>query len=61
MNTAEGGRDLACQGLKFVALDSSACLLDTTNNIAEESQLLFLLLTGQASSLEETLNWLQFA
>ena len=57
--TAEGGRDLAYQGMNFVAPDSSARLLDTTINIAEESQLLFLLLTGLAPPLEDTINWIQ--
>ena len=58
---AEGGRDLACRGITFVTPDGASRLIDTSRKIAEVVQLLFPILVGQATSFEETLDWLQFA
>ena len=60
-NSEEGGRNLACQGLTFMSLDSVARLLETSANIAEVSQILFLLLDGWATCFKKKLNWLQFS
>ena len=57
---AEGGRDLTFQGITFVSTDGAAPLLDIKFNIAESSQLIFPLLVGRASLLEEMLDWIQF-
>ena len=32
---ADGGRDLACQGLTFFTPDGASCMLDTSCNILE--------------------------
>ena len=42
-------------------MDVAVRLLGAPRNIAESSQLLFPLLSGQTPSYEETLDWLQFA
>ena len=57
---AEGGRDLACQGITFVAPDSAARLLNTSHNITEVGQLPLLILASWVPPFKETLNWLQF-
>ena len=61
VNAAEGGHDLACQGINFVAPDGAARLIDTLRNIAEVSQVLFLIFTGRAPPFKDTLDCIQFA
>ena len=56
----ESGRDLACQGLAFVAPDDAARLLNTSRNITEVGQLILPILVGRTPPFEETLDWLQF-
>ena len=57
----EGGRNLACRGLTFVAPYVAAYLLDISCNIAEVDQLLFPILVGWVPPFEETIDWIQFA
>ena len=57
---AEGGSNLACQWLTFVAPDGAAHILGNPHHIAETIQLLFLLLAGLAPPFEDILNWIQF-
>ena len=59
VKAAEGGHDLSCGGLNFVALVGVARLLDTLRNIVEVSQVLFPLLAGWAPPFKEMLNWIQ--
>ena len=61
MKAAEGGHDLAFQGITFVAPDGAARLLETLCNIAEVSQMLLPLLAIRAPHFEETLDWIQSA
>ena len=49
---AEGGRNLACQGITFVTPDGASRLLNTSCNIAEVGQLLFPILVGRAPTFE---------
>ena len=58
---AEGGRDLACLGIIFVAPDSVVHLHNTSRNIKEVRQFLFPILISRTTSFRNTLNWLQFA
>ena len=56
-----GGRDLACQGIAFVALDSAALFLDMDTNITQSSQLLLPLLTSREPPFEERTDWLHLS
>ena len=58
---AEGGSDLDCQGITFVAPDGATRLLETSRNIEEVSQFLFPILVGRAPPFEDMLDWPQFA
>ena len=57
-NTAEGGHNLACQGITFVTQDGVSRLIDTARNISEVVQLLFHILVGRAPPFKKTLSWL---
>ena len=57
----EGGRNLAYQGMTFMFLEGAALLLESSCNIPETIQLMFLFLAIREPLFEEMLDWLQFA
>ena len=58
--TEEGGHDLACQGITFVALDGAARLIDTSQHSGVQHFFSHILI-GQAPPFEETPDWLKLA
>ena len=51
---------MECYGMTFVSLCGASLLLESSFNIFEAIQILFLLLSSWAPSFEDTLDWLQF-